>query len=81
MAPPEGRARHLGTGRRRQRLTVPGLRFAYGRALQGFREAIDLLLGTGDAAVIDNAIVDGYARARAPALEPKRFSAAVTARP
>ena len=30
------------------------------------REAIDLLLGTGDAAAIDAAIVEGYARAPAP---------------
>ena len=32
MASPATRARHLGTGRRRERLTVPGFRFAYGRA-------------------------------------------------
>lgn len=30
------------------------------------REAIDLLLGTGDAAAIDAAITEGYARVPAP---------------
>ena len=39
------------------------------------REAIDLLLGTGDAAAIDAAIIEGYARAPAPEKDlgnPKR---------
>jgi metal-responsive CopG/Arc/MetJ family transcriptional regulator len=36
------------------------------------REAIDLLLGTGDAAVIDAAIVRGYTRA--PALKRDRWA-------
>src|SRR5713101_1991315 len=34
------------------------------------REAVDLLLGTGDAAAIDAAIVEGYARAPAPERDP-----------
>jgi predicted transcriptional regulator len=43
------------------------------------REAIDLLLGTGDAAAIDAAIVEGYARAPAPAHDPWAFEGALAA--
>jgi len=48
------------------------------------REAIDLLLGTGDAAAIDAAIVDGYKRAPASDKDPWAFAgalAAITAEP
>lgn len=43
------------------------------------REAIDLLLGTGDAAAIDAAIIDGYARAPAPERDPWAFEGAIAA--
>jgi predicted transcriptional regulator len=43
------------------------------------REAIDLLLGTGDAAAIDAAIVEGYARAPAPERDPWAFEGAFAA--
>jgi len=43
------------------------------------REAIDLLLGTGDAAVVDAAIVAGYARAPATARDPWAFEGALAA--
>src|ERR1700716_4090978 len=43
------------------------------------REAIDLLLGTGDAAAIDAAIVEGYARAPAPERDPWAFEGALAA--
>jgi Arc/MetJ-type ribon-helix-helix transcriptional regulator len=43
------------------------------------REAIDLLLGTGDAAAIDAAIVEGYERAPASARDPWAFAGAVAA--
>jgi Arc/MetJ-type ribon-helix-helix transcriptional regulator len=41
------------------------------------REAIDLLLGTGDAAAVDAAIVDGYARAPAPKRDLWAFEGAL----
>jgi Arc/MetJ-type ribon-helix-helix transcriptional regulator len=43
------------------------------------REAIDLLLGTGDAAAIDAAISEGYARAPAPERDPWASEGAVAA--
>jgi predicted transcriptional regulator len=43
------------------------------------REAIDLLLGTGDAAAIDAAIVEGYARAPAPERDPWASEGALAA--
>jgi len=43
------------------------------------REAIDLLLGKGDAAAIDAAIVDGYARVPAPKGDPWAFEGALAA--
>src|SRR2546423_13752347 len=43
------------------------------------REAIDLLLGTGDAGAIDAAIVDGYARVPAPEQDPRAFEGAIAA--
>jgi predicted transcriptional regulator len=43
------------------------------------REAIDLLLGRGDAAAIDLAIVEGYARAPAPGRDPWAFEGALAA--
>jgi hypothetical protein len=43
------------------------------------REAIDLLLGTGDAAAVDAAIVDGYARVPPPARDPWAFEGALAA--
>lgn len=43
------------------------------------REAIDLLLGTGDAAAIDAAIVEGYARTPAPKRDPWAFEGALAA--
>ena len=43
------------------------------------REAIDLLLGTGAAAAIDAAIVEGYARAPAPERDPWAFEGALAA--
>src|SRR5438876_9858673 len=43
------------------------------------REAIDLLLGSGDAAAIDAAIVEGYARAPAPERDPWAFEGALAA--
>jgi metal-responsive CopG/Arc/MetJ family transcriptional regulator len=43
------------------------------------RDAIDLLLGTGDAAAIDAAIVEGYERAPASARDPWAFAGAVAA--
>jgi hypothetical protein len=41
------------------------------------REAIDLLLGTGKAAAIDAAIVEGYARTPAPERDPWAFEGAL----
>ena len=41
------------------------------------REAIDLLLGTGDAAAVDAAIIEGYARAPAPEGAPWTFEGAL----
>jgi len=38
-----------------------------------------LLLGTGDAAAIDAAIVEGYARAPAPERDPWAFEGALAA--
>ena len=43
------------------------------------REAIDLLLGTGEAAAIDAAIVDGYRRLPAPERDPWALHGAVAA--
>ena len=43
------------------------------------REAIDLLLGTGDAAAIDTAIVDGYSHAPAPQPDAWTFEGALAA--
>jgi Arc/MetJ-type ribon-helix-helix transcriptional regulator len=43
------------------------------------REAIDLLLGTGDAGAIDAAIVAGYERAPAPQHDPWAFDGALAA--
>lgn len=43
------------------------------------REAIDLLLGTGDAGAIDAAIVNGYTRAPAPERDPWAFEGALAA--
>jgi len=43
------------------------------------REAIDLLLGTGDAAAIDAAIVEGYERVPPPNRDPWAFEGAVAA--
>jgi hypothetical protein len=43
------------------------------------REAIDLLLGTGEAAAIDAAIVAGYERAPAPATDPWALAGALAA--
>ena len=43
------------------------------------REAIDLLLGTGDAAVIDAAITEGYARVPAPERDPWAIEGAIAA--
>jgi Arc/MetJ-type ribon-helix-helix transcriptional regulator len=43
------------------------------------REAIDLLLGTGDAAAIDAAIVEGYERVPASELDPWALPGAVEA--
>jgi len=43
------------------------------------REAIDLLLGTGDAAAVDAAIVDGYTRTPAPEGDPWAFEGALAA--
>jgi Arc/MetJ-type ribon-helix-helix transcriptional regulator len=43
------------------------------------REAIDLLLGTGDAAAIDAAIVEGYARAPAVERDAWAFEGALAA--
>ena len=43
------------------------------------REAIDLLLGTGEAAAIDAAIVDGYRRVPAPDRDPWALQGAVAA--
>ena len=43
------------------------------------REAIDLLLGTGDAAAIDAAIVAGYKRLPASERDPWAFRSAVAA--
>jgi Arc/MetJ-type ribon-helix-helix transcriptional regulator len=43
------------------------------------REAIDLLLGTGDAAAIDAAIVAGYERLPATERDPWAFQSAVAA--
>jgi len=43
------------------------------------REAIDLLLGTGDAAVIDAAIVDGYKRTPASNRDPWALAGALAA--
>lgn len=41
------------------------------------REAIDLLLGTGDAAAIDEAIVEGYRRAPPPEPDAWTFAGAI----
>jgi hypothetical protein len=43
------------------------------------REAIDLLLGSGDAAAIDAAIVDGYRRVPAPERDLWALQGAVAA--
>ena len=43
------------------------------------REAIDLLLGTGDAGAIDTAIVSGYTRVPAPERDPWAFEGALAA--
>jgi len=43
------------------------------------REAIDLLLGTGDAAAIDSAIVEGYARTPALKRDAWAFEGALAA--
>jgi Ribbon-helix-helix protein, copG family len=43
------------------------------------REALDLLLGTGDAAAIDAAIVEGYSRVPAPNPDGWAFEAALAA--
>ncbi len=43
------------------------------------REAIDLLLGTGNAAAIDAAIIDGYKRCPAPEHDPWALQSAVAA--
>jgi metal-responsive CopG/Arc/MetJ family transcriptional regulator len=43
------------------------------------REAIDLLLGTGDAAAIDAAIVGGYERSPASERDPWAFESALAA--
>jgi predicted transcriptional regulator len=43
------------------------------------REAIDLLLGTGDAAAVDAAIVSGYERSPAPERDPWAFAGTVAA--
>ncbi len=43
------------------------------------REAIDLLLGSGDAAVIDAAIVAGYERTPAPGQDPWALAGALAA--
>lgn len=43
------------------------------------REAIDLLLGSGDAAVIDAAITDGYLRAPAPERDLWAFEGSLAA--
>jgi Arc/MetJ-type ribon-helix-helix transcriptional regulator len=43
------------------------------------REAIDLLLGTSDAAAIDAAIVEGYERVPASDRDPRAFDGALAA--
>ncbi len=43
------------------------------------REAIDLLLGTGDAAAIDAAIIEGYERSPASERDPWAFQSAIAA--
>ena len=43
------------------------------------REAIDLLLGSGDAAAVDAAIIEGYRRVPAPERDPWAFAGAVAA--
>jgi Arc/MetJ-type ribon-helix-helix transcriptional regulator len=43
------------------------------------REAIDLLLGTGDAAAIDAAIIEGYKRSPASERDPWAFQGAIAA--
>jgi len=43
------------------------------------REAIDVLLGTGDAAAVDAAIVEGYKRSPASERDPWAFQSAVAA--
>jgi len=43
------------------------------------REAIDLLLGTGDAAAVDAAIVAGYERVPAPDRDPWALQSAIAA--
>ena len=43
------------------------------------REAIDLLLGTGDAAAVDAAIVAGYKRSPAPERDPWALEGAIAA--
>jgi metal-responsive CopG/Arc/MetJ family transcriptional regulator len=43
------------------------------------REAIDLLLGTGNAAAIDAAIIEGYRRVPPPERDPWAFAGAVAA--
>jgi predicted transcriptional regulator len=43
------------------------------------REAIDLLLGTGESAAVDAAIVAGYERAPAPAHDPWALAGAIAA--
>ena len=43
------------------------------------REAVDLLLGTGGAAAVDAAIVDGYKRAPASEQDPWAFAGALAA--
>jgi metal-responsive CopG/Arc/MetJ family transcriptional regulator len=48
------------------------------------REAVDLLLGNGDAAAIDAAIVDGYRRRPPPENDPwilSRAAASIAAEP
>ncbi len=51
---------------------------ASGRSRSGLvREAIDLLLGTGDAAAIDAAIIAGYERVPATERDPWAFQGAV----
>ena len=43
------------------------------------REAIDVFLGTGDAAAVDAAILDGYKRAPASERDPWAFAGALAA--